>query len=194
MNNFLNLGTADMLPLQMALLRKPDLWDAHKYRTTFEGTPFGGMSDILLRYSRPELHEGVNDPLALVDDVNLCMYPAWYELPEAHTIVFDLMRRFNAIALGRVVIARLPPGGRILRHADDYGKYASRDDGLRFHVCVQGLPGCAFHCGDETIAMQSGQVFWFRHQAPHSAENNSADDRIHLLIDVQTAGGLAWST
>jgi len=192
--NFLNLGTLDMLPLQMALVRRPQLWDQHTYRTTFEGTPFGGMSDILLRYSRPDLHQGNSDPLAVVDDLALCMYPAWHELPEAHAAVWSLMTRFNGIHLGRVIIARLPPGGRILPHADDYGKYALRDDGLRFHVCVQGQPGCLFHCGEETIQMQTGQVYWFNHKAVHSAENNSADDRIHLLVDLQDDGGRQWST
>jgi len=185
MRNFNQVGSYDMTPLQLALQRQPQLWDEHRYRTTFEGTPFGGMSDILLRYSRPEMHEGVSDPMALVNDVNLCMYPAWHLLPQCHELVFNLMRAFHGIALGRVIIARLPAGGIIKPHADDYGKYASRDDGLRFHACIQAGPGCLFHCGDETIQMRTGEVYWFRHTQTHSAENNSADERIHLLVDIQ---------
>ena len=185
MRNFNQVGSYDMTPLQLALQRQPQLWDEHTYRTEFKGTPFKGMSDILLRYSRPELLE-TNDPNAFVNDTMLVNYPAWSLLPQCHDLVFNLMRAFHGIQLGRVIIARLPAGGVIKPHADDYGKYAARDDGLRFHACVSAAPGVLFHCGDETIQMRTGEVYWFRHQATHSAENNSADDRIHLLIDLQT--------
>jgi hypothetical protein len=185
MRNFLAIGTADMGPLRLALQRRPELWDRHVYRTTFKGTPFGGMSDILLRYSRPERWEGNRDAEALVDDLDLVMYPAWRELPECHDVVFNLMRKCNGIALGRVIIARLPPGGRILPHADNYGAYALQD-GLRLHVAVQALPGCVFNCGDETIQMPTDSVWWFNHRETHSAENHSPDDRVHLLIDIET--------
>jgi hypothetical protein len=183
--NFLPIGSADMLPLRMALQRRPELWDQHNYRTTFDGTPFGGMSDILLRYSRPERWQGNPDAQALVDDLDLVQYPAWAALPECHATIFDLMRRFQGISLGRVIIAKLPPGGRILAHADDYGAYALQD-GLRLHVCVQGLPGCLFHCGDEAVQMASDTVWWFNHRELHSAENHSFDDRVHLLVDIRT--------
>lgn len=185
MRNFLLVGTADMLPLQMALARHDELWDEFRYRTTFERTPFLGMSDILLRYSKPELHEGNADSEALVDDTNLVLYPAWHKLPEVRDVIFNLMRRFQGIALGRVIIARLPPGGVISPHADDYGIYATQE-GMRFHVAVQGQPGCKFRCGEEEVTMLTGQIWWFNHKQPHSAENLSADDRIHLLIDVRT--------
>ena len=39
-------------------------------------------------------------------------------------IVFDLMRRIEAVSLGRVIITRLQPGGRIAPHADTDGDYA----------------------------------------------------------------------
>jgi hypothetical protein len=176
-----------MGPLRLKLQTLPHLWNEHTYRTSFEGTPFGGMDDILLRYSRPEMHRGVSDPMALIDDTCLVQYPAWNQLPEAHEIVFNLMRKFRGIALGRVVIARLPMGSAIKPHADNYGAYADRNDGLRFHVCVKGLPGCLFHCGEDTVQMRSDEVWWFNHKQTHSAENRSADERIHLLIDFQVA-------
>lgn len=185
MKNFLPICQADMMPLRLALQRKPELWDQHVYRTTFEGTPFRGMSDILLRYSAPEKWAGNRDPDALVDDLALVQYPAWAQLPEVHETVFNLMRRFNAISLGRVIIARLPVGGQIKPHADNYGAYALQD-GLRLHVCVQGLPGCLFMCGDETVQMSTDTVWWFNHREVHAAENRSADDRIHLLVDLNT--------
>lgn len=188
MRNFIPVGNFDVLPLQMALARHADLWDEWTYRTTFEGTPFGGMSDILLRYSDIELHAMTTDAGAVTNDTELLQfYPAWQVLPEVKPIVFELMRRFQGVSLGRVMIARLPAGGIIKRHADNYGRYALRKGGMRFHVAVQALPGCAFHCGDETIQMTTGTCWWFNHKEPHSAENNSADERIHLLVDIQTS-------
>lgn len=143
------------------------------------------MNDILLRYSMPEKHKGVTDPNALVNDTMLVNYPAWGAFPEAHELIFNLMRKYRAIQLGRVVIARLPVGGVIKPHADNYGAYAARNDGLRFHAVVKAAPGCLFHCGGETIQTRSDEVWWFNHRFEHSAENQSADDRIHLLIDMQ---------
>ena len=186
MRNFIQVGNSDVMPIQMALARHGELWDTNTYRTTFRNTPFEGMSDILLRYSRPEKC-GTAEPLALVNDTDLVFYPAWNLLAEVRPLIFDLMRRFNGISLGRVIVARLPPGGKISPHADDYGAYATRNNGMRFHACVLGLPGCNFHCGEDTVQMKTGEVWWFRHQSMHSAENMSADERIHLLIDIETA-------
>lgn len=173
------------MPLLMQLQTRPLLWDQFTYRTTFEGTPFRGMSDILLRYSAPERHIGEDDANALVNDTMMVNYDAWGELSAAHEVIYNLMRRFEAVFLGRVIVARLPPGGIIKPHADNYGAYAMAQKGLRFHAVIQAAPGCLFHCGDETIQTRSGEVWWFNHKEMHSAENNSADDRLHLLIDMQ---------
>lgn len=186
MKFFLACGTFDPEPLRMALQMRPYLWNRNPYRTTFEGTPFNGMDDILLRYGRPEKHEGLVDPMACVDDLDLVNYDAWHALPEVHDLCFNLMRRYRGVSLGRVIIARLPMGGVIKPHADDYGAYAMRDNAMRFHAVVQAMPGCLFHCGGETIQARTGEVWWFQHRATHSAENQSADDRIHLLIDMET--------
>jgi hypothetical protein len=184
--NFAKVGEFEMMPLQLALQTQPDLWDAHPYRTGFEGTPFRGMSDILLRYSREDLHEGTRDPDACINSTDLVNYKAWARLPQCHDLVFNLMRNFHGMVLGRVIIARLPPGGVILPHADNYGDYALQEGGKRFHACIQAQPGCLFHCGEETVQLRTGEVYWFRHTETHAAENHSADDRIHLLIDMQT--------
>ena len=185
MRNFEPVGNVDMGPLRLKLQARPELWNAHRYRTLFEGTPFAGMDDILLRYSRAEKHEDNRDGGACINDRDLVQYPAWTELPEVHDVVFNLMRRYRGIVLGRVIIARLGVGGVIKPHADNYGDYALQPGGLRFHVCVKALPGCLFHCGEETIQAKTDEVWWFQHKEVHSAENHSADERIHLLIDMQ---------
>jgi len=187
MRNFqLIASNVDVLPLVLALQARPRLWDAHRFRTTYTGTPHVDVSDILLRFPAPEK---TRDPDVLGDvleDMEPVFYPAWQELPQVRPIVFDLMRRVEAVSLGRVIITRLEPGGRILPHADTDGDYVARDDGMRFHVVLQGLPGSLYHCGQETVSMATGSVWWFQHREIHSVENNSADARIHLLVDFRT--------
>lgn len=185
MRNFQFIGNVDVLPLTMALQTHPQLWNAHRFRTTYDGTPHAAVDDILLRFSAPEKTRDTGDLVPVIEDMAPVAYPAWAELPQVRPIVFDLMRRMEATALGRVIISRLPPGGRIAAHADTDGNYAAQDDGRRLHVVIQGLPGSLYHCGDETVQMLTGSVWWFQHREIHSVENNSADDRLHLLVDVR---------
>lgn len=172
------LGSVDVLPLAVALQTKPGLWDQHTFRTTRLGTAMAECSDILLRYTALDRlcdNDNDTDPIA---------YPAWQELPQVRPIVFDLMRRMEAVTLGRVIISRLPPGGRIAAHADVGNAYVEQPDVMRLHVAIQGLPGSLYHCGEETTQMLTGGVFWFNHREIHSVENNSSDDRVHLMIDL----------
>jgi hypothetical protein len=175
----------DVLPLTMALHTRPQLWNAHNFRTTYTGTPHYDVSDILLRFPAPEKTRDPDNVDAVLEDLEPVFYPAWQELPQVRPIVFDLMRRVEAFSLGRVIITRLRPGGRIAPHADTDGNYVARDDGMRFHVVLQGLPGSLYHCGDETVTMLTGSVWWFNHKETHFVENNSSDARLHLLVDFR---------
>lgn len=175
----------DIGPLLMALQAQPQLWNAHRFRTTYAGTPHTQVDDILLRFSAPEKTADPDQLRDVLEDMEPVFYPAWSQLPQARPLVFDLMRRFEAFQLGRVLITRLPPGGRIAQHADTDGNYVARDDGLRFHVVLQGLPGSLYHCGQETVQMLTGSAWWFQHREVHSVENHSADDRVHLLVDMR---------
>ena len=168
----------DTMPMLLALQMRPALWNQHTFRTTRPGSAMTEVDDILLRYTALD-HLGDND-----NDTDPVAYPAWQELPQVRPIVFDLMRRMEAVSLGRVIISRLPPGGRIAAHADVGNAYVEQPDVMRLHVAIQGLPGSLYHTGDETVTMLSGSVWWFQHREVHHIENNSADDRVHLMIDL----------
>jgi hypothetical protein len=177
--NFLQIaGGVDTLPLMMALRTRPQLWNAHPFRTRRPCSAMTECDDVLLRYTAPE-HLDDND-----NDTEPVAYPAWTELPQVRPLVFDLMRRMEAVSLGRVIISRLPPGGRIAAHADTGNAYVEQPNVMRLHVALQGLPGSLYHCGDETTQMLSGSVWHFNHREIHSIENNSGDDRVHLMIDM----------
>jgi hypothetical protein len=175
----------DVMPLLHAVQRQPELWNAKRFRTTFENTPHSGVDDIWIRFSDDEKAQG--DTAAVMADGNSVWHPAAAALPQIKPIVFDLMRRLEAYELNRVIITRLAPGKRILPHADDQGAYVNDPHRARYHVVLQGLPGSLFRCGDETVCMQTGEAWWFNALVEHECVNNSADDRVHMLVDVRIA-------
>lgn len=188
MNNFQQLGAGlDVGPLLHVLQRNPDLWNRRKWRTTYAGTPHVDVSDIWLRYSDENATADPANTSTVQMDTRPVWYPEWHQLPQARNLVFGLMSRVQAYELGRVLITKIPPGGRILPHSDATGAYTDQEDGARYHIVLHGLPGSLFRAGDETVNMQTGEVWWFNHLAEHEVVNNSADDRIHLLVDTRNA-------
>lgn len=161
-----------VMPLMAALARQPELWNTDDCRREFEHTPHAATSDVLLRF-------GSTDG----NDLEAMDRAAMGRLPEIKKMLLDVMRLVNGSRLGRVVITRLEPGKKILPHADTMGEYAKYY--TRFHLVLQGLPGSLFTCGDETVNMRTGELWYFDAAAEHAVMNNSADDRVHLLIDVR---------
>lgn len=184
MRNFHKIAeNVAVLPLAHALARNFELWNANRFRTEFPNTPHVDVDDIWLRFSDPKKCTTTSE---VIGDDKPIWHPAAKLLPEAKPIIVDLMRGVNAYELGRVLITRIPPGGRILPHSDAAGAYVNMGDIARYHVVLQGLPGSLFHCGDETVCMRTGEVWWFRADLVHAVENGSAADRVHLLVDLRT--------
>jgi quercetin dioxygenase-like cupin family protein len=186
MKHFQHIASGvDTIPLLHALQRHPHLWNTHRFRTTFENTPHSAVDDIWLRFSDPTIAKD-GDTAAVMADGNCVWHHAASVLPQARVIILDLMRRVEAYELNRVVITRLAPGARILPHADNEGAYVHDPHRARYHVVLQGLPGSIYRTGDETVTMKTGEVWWFNALVEHEVLNNSADDRIHMLVDVRT--------
>ncbi len=187
MRNFMQVGNdAPVLPLLMALQRKPELWNRATLRQDFPGSPHAAVDDIWLRMEDiGHLDPADPDLGAKSEAAERIWQPAWFELPEARGLVVPLMQRVGAYELARVIITRLPPGKSILPHADTQGAYANLPDIARYHIVLQGLPGSLFHAGDETVTMLTGSVWWFDAHQVHACDNFSADDRLHLLVDVR---------
>lgn len=161
-----------VMPLMAQLARMPELWGADKTRTTFEGTPHADVDDILLRFGVPD-----GEDLEAGDGVPMKM------LRGAKDMALQVMGLVGGVRLGRVVITKLAPGKQILPHADTLGAYSKYY--TRYHIVLQGLPGSLFGCGDETVNMRTGDIWYFDAHAEHWLKNNSADDRIHMLVDVR---------
>lgn len=183
MKNFQMLAAGvDVGPLAHAVQRHSELWDQFTLRTVHEATPHKEVSDIWLRFQDLKPYTDGGDPAAVIDEHESICYPAWNLLPQARPIIFDLMRRVEGQRLGRVLITRLASGKKIEPHVDG-GEHAAYYE--RYHVVLQGLPGSVFKCGDEQVCMRTGEVWWFDNSVEHSVINNSADDRIHMIVDIR---------
>lgn len=172
------------LPLLHSLQRQPELWNQNKLRTTHEKSPHTQVEDIWLRFNdlKPyEAAEKTSEYAGLLDEHESICYPAWFKLPEIYPIVFDLMYMVQGIRLGRVLITRLAPGKRIAPHVDG-GTHAAYYE--RYHCFLQNFPGSIFRADDETLCAKTGELWWFNNAAEHEVINNSAEDRLTLIIDI----------
>jgi hypothetical protein len=83
--------------------------------------------------------------------------------------------------LGRALLAKLKPRGRVYSHIDHGEYYRIRD---RFHLVIVSACGSRMICGAWTQLMREGELWWFDNKKPHEAFNPSDEDRIHLIFDL----------
>lgn len=166
----------DFTPIVQAIARQSALWNQNSIRTTYPGTPHREADDMLLWFN------DMSTPEAMLNDREVIAYPAWEALPQVRNVVFDLMRRTDAVRLGRTMITRLAPGARIYPHADE-GSPAEYFE--RYQIALQSLPGCTFRADAETVHMPTGSVWWFNNRVEHEVINHSADDRLALIVDLR---------
>lgn len=191
MKNFQPLFKFDPLPLLHQLGRQGEMWKADTYLRDYPQGPFEDTETVFLRFppaSVSELERGQKDQ-------HECVWmDAMTRLPAAFRMIMDLMGRVDGERLGRCMVNKLRPGGIIYPHADT-PVHANYWD--RYHAVLQSSPGCNFRCGDETIYMPTGEVWWFQNALEHEVVNNGSVDRIHLIMDIRhsvpTAGLLPTS-
>lgn len=193
MQNFLKLGQGiDVTPLLLELALQPDLWNAYTVRTFHEQSAHRVIDDIVLRYNRFEPGDDFVD--AVCSRIEVENYPPFARLVNARGLVSGIMGRVNGEHLGRVFISRMAPGISIPPHTD---RIAPAEEAFpdrivpavyydRYHLCLQSSPGVGFRCGNEQVYMAPGELWWFNNQIEHEVQNNSAADRIHLVIDIHT--------
>lgn len=188
MKNFHILSTADVNPLMLNIKRHPDLWKEDTFLRDYPQGPFGEIESIMLRF--PEIRvfeqeaelEKYKQGLSDFDQHESVDCLAFSILTEARAIVFGLMTLVQGERLGRVMINKIAPGGRIYPHADSK---EHTDYYTRFHVVLQSSAGCILKAGEEQLDMKTGDVFWFNNKLEHEVINNSAFDRISMVIDIK---------
>lgn len=191
MKHFLKLATnVDVLPLVLAIQRlnkSHGVWKEDTYLRDYPQGPFGDTESIILRFPPRSVHEteeALENHLVGFDQHENVDQPVFKQLPEARPLIFGLMTAVQGERLGRCIINKLRPGGKIYPHKDT-AAHAEYFD--RFHIVLQSGPGSVFRCEDEYVNMQTGEVWWFNNALEHEVINNSHDDRIHLVVDIRTS-------
>lgn len=195
MQHFYRLGTGlDTRPLMLAIRRRPELWQEDTFLRHYPQGPFGQTETIMLRFPVKVQFDGpdADEKIALYkanqlpgfDQHESIDYPAYKLLPEARMLVMGVFKAVDGERLGRVMVNKVAPGGRIFRHADtpEHANYYSR-----FHICLDSRPGARFLCADEEVYMAPGEVWWFNNKLEHEVVNNSDHDRIHIVMDARTS-------
>ena len=159
------------------LAANPGLWELFTLRQTAPGTPHQDTETIVLRGPKSITNESV------FNDLEADWLPYVGALGAVSGVVIDALEALGPIdGLGRVMVVKLKPGGKITPHVDE-GAYAAHYD--RFHLVLDSQPGNWFICGAESIVMHTGELWQFNHHLQHSAANLSQSDRIHIIIDAR---------
>ena len=184
MRNFLQIAdNLDVTPLLLEVHRQPALWNQYPYRTHHTESPHREAEDILVRCQPIDR--------SWPDHRECLWYPAAAVLPSVRAHAFALMTRVQGERLGRIVITRLAPGTQIYPHAD-IGVHPLHYDTepyyQRFHTLLQCPRGARFVCGEESVWMPSGTCWTFDNTQEHAVINDGQEDRITLIVDIQTKG------
>lgn len=188
MENFLQISSGvDVMPLLLQIRRNRELWKADTYLRDYPQGPFGEVESIILRFPPRSVHEteaALRDHMANFDQHENVDQAPYKILTAARPLIHNLMRYVEGERLGRVLINKIAPGGRVFPHADTpvHAEYWDR-----FHIVLESKPGVYFRCGDEEVYMPTGTVFWFDNAREHEVINNTDGDRIHMVVDIRTS-------
>lgn len=188
MQNFLRLAQgADILPLLLAIKRRPELWREDTYLRDYPQGPFAQVETVMLRFPEKRVFELEEQLKAYTesDEQHECVdYPPYKILPEARVLIMQLMARVGGERLGRCMINKVKPDGMIYPHADTAAHAAYYD---RFHIVLQSNPQSLFRAGEEIVNMEAGDAWWFDNSQEHEVHNEGKTDRIHLIVDIRTS-------
>lgn len=183
MRNFLQIARGvDVLPLLLEVNRQPELWDKNPVRLSDNG-PHSQTHDIWLRYKDETENVENKDYSNFGDPHDGVWYPAYYHLPSARRMIFDLMSRVEGERLGGVLIYTVPPGKEILPHIDT-GWHVDYYD--KFNICLQSNPKARFCYETEEFVQFPGDVHRFVNNVSHWVKNDGEEDHIVLTVCIHS--------
>jgi len=138
------------------------------------------------REARYEVHQDTSS-LLLVHDAdyrhfNPTYHPLYETFASALAPILSLITERHAGEgfIGRILIARLRAGGRILTHADHVYSLVKCN---RHHIPLVTNKHAVFTIGGEDKVMQQGDMWEINNATTHAVHNGGDEDRIHLIID-----------
>ena len=156
-------------------------WGEHGGRKYRENGAHGEMVDVWLRYFAIET---LKEPADYTRPGQCVFYPAWDRVPSIHPIVWGLMASQRSVELGGILLTRLEPGGRILRHSDRGGWHAERYN-CKCYVVLEANARCVVECDGDEQVFRPGEIFEFDNLRPHSMENGGTTRRTTLIVTMR---------
>jgi hypothetical protein len=107
---------------------------------------------------------------------------AWHDTPLLARCPYfrEVVDRF-ACEKETIRLLRLAPGSIIKEHRDRGLGYAFGV--FRIHIPILTDTNVSFRVGGEELPMKSGECWYADFDLPHSVANESASERVHLVID-----------
>jgi quercetin dioxygenase-like cupin family protein len=174
MRNFKLIAKAVVTEPLRVEVEERALWNWLNLRKLFPGSCHREAEDVVLRFAPVDRPASA---ATIFNDLETVSYLAWF----AHPRLRALIERIVPVAsLGRAMVVKLPPGGRIYPHRDE-GRYAEAHD--RYHLVLQGA--CRFRSGEEWVEMKTGELWWFDQHQEHEVRNEADVDRISVIWDVR---------
>lgn len=162
------------------LQRHPEVWNTHTQRTESYNTPHKAVDDIWVRYNAWENFRG--DREAFNAEHVSSWYPVVGAIPDAWVLSRKVMRRVGGKRLGGVLITRIPPGGEVKPHIDT-GWHAGYYE--KFAIQIKGTKDQAFCFEDAQLSPEPGDLYTFDNSRMHWVCNESAEERITLIICIR---------
>ncbi len=167
----------DPKPLLAQLETHPEVWDEIPIRTSHPKSPHREVSDVWVRYNLIENFHG--DMGAFNGPHESEWYPVAEKLPQVRTLAHELMQRLEGEKLGGILITKVPAGKQVYPHVDS-GWHAGHYQKIGLQVIGNSSQSFCFEDGE--LSAQSGEAYFFDNHVPHWVRNNSAEDRITLII------------
>ncbi|OCR01865.1 hypothetical protein BCD67_05050 [Oscillatoriales cyanobacterium USR001] len=113
---------------------------------------------------------------------DLVEYPIWEEWKnKLEPIMRAIVEPYGYLenTIGKVILAKLIPGGRIGAHIDNVVESIYP---LKLHVPIATNPHVKMFVGDRSYHFQVGRAYEMNNMALHSVTNDGDSPRIHLIF------------
>lgn len=108
------------------------------------------------------------------------------QYPKTNALVTALAHELG-LALGRVVLVRLPAHSQVYRHYDDEAYLQERD---RYHLVLSCGDRNLLESGNNRFNVKPGELWFFDNKVMHRAVNPSDTPRVHIIFDGYPLGKL----
>ncbi len=156
----------------------PEVWDQYRWRTEHPQSPHREVSDIWCRYNALE-----NMGPHFNDEHESVWYPVIDKLPAVKSLCNSVMALQDNHNLAGVLITKIPARAQVYPHVD-FGWHAQSTE--KIGVLVQGNTDQTFCFENAALRCRAGDCFTFNNSFKHWVKNDSAEDRITLIVCLRS--------